>query len=1062
MNDLRFGLLGPFDVRVGDEPVAIPGAAERALLALLLLSPGRSVPATSLIDRLWSESTLPSDPMNALQIRVSKLRRALAAAGLSIVQREGVGYRVGVDPESVDSETFVRLVRQVRREVATTGDGLLAEHLRQYDEALALWRGDALADFATEPWAVGEAVRLEDLRTAARAERAQLALGLGRHAEVITDLEPLVTADATQEAMVGLLMVALYRAGRQADALEVFTRTRTVLDEELGLEPSASLRSLHERVLRQDASLGAAAELAVPPPGAPAAESPRSSTQAVVSNLQARLPAIIGREDQLVAVQQLLGEARLVTLVGPGGAGKTTLGVQVASAVRESFSDGVFVLRLAAAREPGEVTTALADALAMPQDGAAAALDLQQRLVDYLAGKRLLLLVDNCEHLIEAVALLIDELLARCPDLVVLATSREALAVPGEVQALVGPLDTPPETAAAREVPDFPAAQLLLERVQAVRPGLAPQEHDLDAVARICRALDGMPLALELAAARATSMSLSEIAERLDQRFALLTAGTRTAEQRQRTLRATVDWSYDLLDDLERRVFTRLAVFHGGWDLGAAEAVLTDRHTDTGQVLHVMARLVEQSLVVAETGLVTRYRMLETLREYAAERLNKTGQAAELSRRHARYYSAVAEEAALAMRGHRQQRSLRALREEHANLRAALHWLAGPEGDIDEALRMAGQLGLFWHQGRHLEGRQVLRQLLATGQGSPEARALALQAVSLVERPRACIVHPSPRCAEAARESLAIFRQVGDAAAAALSQVLLAVEGVSGLDPAAPDLLDRAETQFRHDGDSWGEAVIGFVRMETALKAGQESSALSVGRATAAAFRDLDDLWGLSAVLYHLGWGQRQFGRYDDAARTLEEAIDVAARVGVDNTVQWALADLGINQLHLGNYAAASEAFERAGATSRQVGDRTGRFLATYGRGMLAQQALDWAEARTHFAQAAVGFEELGTPVMVGQAVLGLAQSDEALGETETARDGYERVLRIASTAGEPALVAGAHEGMARLAAGQGDVSQARELLATATQTRSQGHRPPTPLERRDLARLQRLLDRSA
>jgi tetratricopeptide (TPR) repeat protein len=450
--------------------------------------------------------------------------------------------------------------------------------------------------------------------------------------------------------------------------------------------------------------------------------------------------------------------------------------------------------------------------------------------------------------------------------------------------------------------------------------------------------------------------------------------------------------------------------------------------------------------------------MLETLREYAADRLAETGETDELSRRHARYFGALAEEAAVAMRGRGQRRSAQLLREERANLRAAISWLGGPDGSIDDALQMAGHLGLFWHQGHHVEGREILRRLLERGDGGAEARAVALQAVSLVERPRACIVHPSQRCADAARESLAVFSQIGDAAAAALSRVLLAVEGVNGSDPSAPGLLREATAQFRHRDDSWGLAVVGFIRMETALKAGDEATAIRLGRTTAAAFRELDDLWGLSAVLYHLGWGLRQFGRYAEAARTLEEAIDVATRARVDNTVQWALSDLRITQLHLGNRDAAADAFRRAEAASREVGDRAGLVLAGYGRGLLAQLREDWTTALSQFTDAVHGFEALGTPVMVGQAVIGLARAHEGLAENRAAAEGYRHAAEIASSAGEPSLSALAQEGLARLAVTEGDVQAARHLRVAAAQTREKGRRPAPPLDQRDLDRLDRQL----
>ncbi len=644
---------------------------------------------------------------------------------------------------------------------------------------------------------------------------------------------------------------------------------------------------------------------------------------------------------------------------------------------------------------------------------------MRERLINYLGRKKLLLLVDNCEHVIDAAASLIDAVLGRCPQVTVIATSREALAVPDEVQVTVAPLETPPESTAASRVLDYAASQLFAERARAVRPGSVFDEDDLLAIGRICRALDGIPLALELAAARTSSMSPTDIAGRLDQRFSLLTSGSRTAESRQQTLRATVEWSYTLLTEREQRVFNRLSVFRGGWTLTAAEEIVADSGMRHGDALDTIGRLVERSMVVVERGATTRYRMLETLREYAAERIAESGEADDLAGRHASWYRDMALKAEMALRGHGQRDTLNRLREDQPNLRAAVTWLAGPGNDTDGALSMAGALGLFWHLGRHLEGRELLARLLEKGPGGPRARASALQAVSLVERPRACLVHPSPRCAETARESLRLFEELGDQSRAALSRVLLAVQGVTGAHPDEQEqLLSEAEAQFLRDGDPWGPAVIGFVRMETALKTGDEENAVRTGRATAATFRQLDDPWGLSAILYHLGWGLRQFGRYEEASRVLEEAIDVAASAGLYNTVQWALADLGVGQIHLGNREQAAELFDRAAAASEQVGDGAGEVLATYGRALLSQVEGDWPAARRGYAEAMPGFERLGTPVPQGLSLAGLARCDEAEGDVRGARSRYERALAVAREVGEPGLVATSLEGLARLAAG--------------------------------------------
>jgi predicted ATPase len=846
-------------------------------------------------------------------------------------------------------------------------------------------------------------------------------------------------------------MVALYRSGRQADALEVYTRTRDELDEALGLEPSVSLRSLHERVLRQDESLGLQPEMAATMPVA-SQRSKGDGEPAAPTNLPTVVRPLIGRDTQLESLAGLLGGVRLLSLIGPGGAGKTSLALATVVRTSQAYPDGAFGVRLASVDSGDQVPLAVADALGVPLDGAAAVRDVRQRLVSYLSRRRMLLLVDNCEHVVDAAAGLIDDILGRCPDVTVIATSREALAVPDEVQVTVGPLETPPEGTSPERVLEYPASQLFAERARAVRPGMVFDGDDLLAVGRITRALDGIPLAMELAAARVASMSPVEISDRLEHRFSLLTSGARTAEARQQTLRATVDWSYALLSEVERTVFNRLSVFQGGWTLTAAEAVAGDDTLSTGEILDTIGRLVERSMIVVEPGTTTRYRMLETLRQYAAEQLAASDEADDLADRHALYFSQVAEQAEVELRGHGQRETLRLLREEQPNIRAAISWLSRPGGDIDSALVTAGSLGMFWHLGRHLEGREVLGRLVAAGTGSPAARARALQAVSIVERPRGCLVHPSPRCAETAEESLSIFEDLGDSWHAALSRVLLAVEGVTGAHQERSDaLLREAGEQFARDGDPWGPAVIGFVRLETAMKAGDVDAAVRIGRATAAAFRQLEDPWGLSATMYHLGWGLRQFGRFEEGARALEEAIDVGASAGLWNTVQWALADLAVEKVHLGELDAGRELFDRAAAASLEVGDGAGEVLAGYGYGLVAEVGGDWAEAGRHYADAVTRFERLGTPVMVGVALAGLGRCAEARDDLTEATAHYDEALALGRRLGEPSVTASSLEGLARLARGRRDLDQADRLLQEATEIRDQFHRPAPPHERREL-----------
>jgi predicted ATPase/DNA-binding SARP family transcriptional activator/tetratricopeptide (TPR) repeat protein len=1076
---VQFRVLGPLGITAGDQPLGLPGAAEQALLALLLLTPGRMVTANTLIDRLWGDEDLPADPSNALQLRVSKLRRALAGTDAAVV-RDGVGYRLDVFPDAVDAEAFVAGVRSARARRDSRDEGADLEAAGLFGAALARWGGDPLADFADQSWAMVEAARLTQLRLAALTERAQLLLTLGRPADVVADLDPVVGADPTQETLAGLLMTALYQSGRQADALEVFARTRTVLDDELGLEPSAALRALHQKVLTQDASLTPAEP--APPAGRPASPAsvarpgpaidpgPAESVQPVVrSNVPPRVRALIGREHELGSLRDLVAASRLVSLVGPGGAGKTATAYTAAAQLADRYPDGAWVVRLAPVTNPDHVPLAAAEALGAPLDGAAIGGPARQRLLTYLSQRELLLVLDNCEHVVDAAARLVDDLLMHCPNVTVLTTTREALGVPGEVQVPLGPLPTPPDGTPPAHVLSYPAAQLFAERARAVRPTLdLTSDADLAAVADVVVALDGMPLAVELAAARASTLAPVELAARLADRFGLLTSGARTADARQRTLRATVDWSHDLLTAPEQVVFRRLAVFHGGWTLDAAEAVTSGPDVSRGDVFDVLSRLVDRHMVTVDDvrpGQPTRYRMLETLRQYAVERLAADGEADRVAAAHVAYFRGVTDVAEWTLRGPGQPATVRRLRDELPNLRAAFAWLAAREQDaarVEDALHLAGSLGWFWHFGRHVEGRDVLRHVIALDGGSPLARARALQAASLVERPRACPVHPSPRCAEAAAESLALFEELGDARRAAISRVLLAVEGVSAREgderaSRSQALLAAADEQFTADDDAWGHALAAFVRMETYLKTGDATRAIPTGRAAAAAFRALSDPWGLSAVLYHLGWGLRQFGRYAEAVPVLEEAIEVSANGGTQNTELWALADLGVALVNLGDLAAARARFDAAGVGSTESGDGAGHVLAAYGYALLARVAGDWAQARDRYGAALAGFEELGTPVSVGLALTGLGRCDEADGLLDEARERFERARDLGNTAGEPQLVAAGLEGLARIAAAAGPpeaVAEARALLAQADAVREHAGRPRAPYERAELADL--------
>jgi predicted ATPase/DNA-binding SARP family transcriptional activator len=1057
MAGVQFRLLGSMELTVEDVPAKLPGVAERALLALLLLSAGRTVAASSLIDRLWSESALPADPLNALQLRVSKLRRALASHRVDLIVRDASGYRADIDPDLVDVHRFSALVQDART-AARSGNSSGA--LTVYEQALALWQGDPLSDFAGQGWATVEGARLAQLHHAALTERAEAALHTGRHAEVIADLEPVVALDPGQEALAGLLMTALYRAGRQADALEVFARSRRHLDDELGLHPSAVLRALHQRILEQDGELGGTTPLWHDAASAqPAARQTPAIGQKAATGPRRTMPVptlrLIGREGELSQLRKALTQQRMVSLVGPGGAGKTSLALAAAHELSGHFDGHVHLARLAAVGDPSDVPLAVADALGVPLDGADPNAAIRTRLIAYLSNRRALLVLDNCEHVVDATATLVDAIVSSAPQVTVLATSREALAVPGEVQVSVTPLAVPPEDTPAKRVLDFPAAALFVERASAVRSTLDLSESNLILLAQVCRQLDGMPLALELAAARMSSLSLPDLADRLTDRFGLLTSGARTAEARQQTLRATVDWSHALLSDAERLVFRRLAVFHGGWTLDAAEAVVSGGGLRTGAVFDVLDHLVIRSMVVLEPGSPSRYRMLETLRQYALEQLQDAGDGAQAAARHATFFTGFAEKAEQGLRGRGQSTALQRLRDDHPNLRAALTWLSAEPARVEEGLRLAGSLALFWHLGRHVEGREVLGKLMATPGASQQARARGLQAVSIVERPRACLVHPYPRCAETAAESLRLFEAEGDASRAALSKVLLSVELLNGSDPERfAQLLSEAEEQFSRDADDWGHAVIAFVRLQNFIRRGDEQRTRAMGRTASEAFRRLDDAWGLSAVLYHLGWGLKEFGRYSEAVPVLEQAIAVSTSAGMFNTAQWASADLGVALLALGEREAAAAAFDRAAAASEDVGDAAGVVLAGLGRATIAQIDGDSGTARLLFEEAVRGLTRLGTPLWGGHALAGVAWCDWRDGLLEEAADRYGQVHAMGEQNDEPTLLATGLEGMARIASSSGQDEQATSRLHEAALVRQRASRPAPPHERAELDRL--------
>ena len=653
ISTVRVAILGPLEVHDdGGAPVAIAGVRLRSLIARLALAGGQPVSTGALAEAVW-DGALPADVANALQTLVSRARRALGEA--AAVEQSAAGYRLAVAPGDVDALRFERLV----------AEGAVAE-------ALALWRGPALADAGdfAEPFAR----RLEELRLDATVTFLTRELDAGRAAARVGELEALVAEHSLHEKLTGLLMGALAATGRQADALAAYEALRTRLADELGIDPGPEVRAVHLEVLR-----GEIAPAAVP--------AGRTRT-----NLRAQLTSFVGRTDEVAQVGKALQAYRLITLVGPGGAGKTRLAAEVAAAVRDKAlddtADGIWLAELASVTDAADVPQAVLGATGLREsrllpDGTQriTSRDARTRLLEGLADARALLVLDNCEHLIDACAHLADALLAHSPRLRIVATSREPLGITGESLFVVPPLA------------EGPAVRLFADRAAAVSPDFSLDGESRPLILNIVRRLDGLPLAIELAAARLRTLPLAEISRRLTDRFRLLTGGSRTALPRHRTLRAVVEWSWELLTPAERLLAERFSVFPAGATPAAVVAVCAGGQLADADADELLSSLVDKSLL-QPLGDGTRLRMLETIREYGAEKLAARGEAGELRRRHATHYSALMREAAPRLLTRDQLSWLATLRADRDNILAALRYWCDAD-DAENALSLAVSLAVM-------------------------------------------------------------------------------------------------------------------------------------------------------------------------------------------------------------------------------------------------------------------------------------------------------------------------------------------------------------------------------
>lgn len=981
---MRFGVLGPLQVWSSDgKPGTIREKKVRALLADLLSYDGRPVPADRLIDDLWGVR-LPANPGSTLQTRVWQLRKALEEiepGGKALVVSSPAGYALAAT--AVDSEEFRALVAKAR---LNRDPALLTE-------ALALWRGTAYDGYG---FAEPVRARLEEERLVAHEDLAEARLELGQHRELVSELGELVTLHPLRERLHAVHLRALYGAGRQAEALERYDALRRRLAEELGVDPSPELSAVYQAVLRQEVTV------------------PRALARGM-NNLPEPLTELIGRGEAVATVKDLLAASRLVTLTGSGGVGKTRLALEAARQV--VYPDGVWLVELAGTTSPADAVAAVLSVRDSAEE------PLQDRLAQGLQDKRLLLVLDNCEHLIEPVAELARVLLSRAPGLRILATSQESLAVDGERLWPVPPLEL------------ASAVELFTARASAAVPGFVPD--DPAAVAAICQRLDGIPLALELAATRVRALGVRELAERLDDRFGLLVAGRRGAPARQQTLRAMIDWSWDLLTESERIVLRRLAVHAEGCTLAAAEVVCAGDGIKPGDVLDLVSRLVDRSLVVAvPTPDGTRYRLLESVTAYCLERLQERAAVESL---HRRYYLALAVEADSKLRGHDQQLWLSRLDTETANLRTALD-SAVEAGDASVALELTTALGWYWFvRGRLGEARRTLDRVLAMP-GPADALALA----GLWRAAFTLLVRDGVDPVEAELDDL--YDAARDPG------VVTLVLAASQVGFGTPGPSER--WMARGTNDPWGTATVESLQASSALAAGDLERARQLAVRSATTFRELGDRWGRLRATDVLAFLAEVAGEYAEATRLHQEGLCYAQDLGLWTEASYKLSGLGRLALLAGDFTAADEYHRRGMELARSQSHQRGVQFAEVGLGMTARRRGELEQAEIHLRAWLDWCREYGGGPGVALILAELGFAAEQRGDAEQARALHEEGLAAAEAVGDPRAIALAYEGLAGVEALTANPTEARRLLAEAATLRTSVGTPLPTGERFDVDRI--------
>jgi predicted ATPase/Tfp pilus assembly protein PilF len=754
--------------------------------------------------------------------------------------------------------------------------------------------------------------------------------------------------------------------------------------------------------------------------------------EAYPNNLPIALTSFIGREREMEEIKALLKQVRLVTLTGTGGCGKTRLALEVAMEVMEDFPDGVWLVELAPLKETELVVQTVASALGVKEETQR---PLLETLTDFLKPKKLLLVLDNCEHLVGACAQLVERLLQVCPNLWVLATSREGLRIAGEQIYRVPSLSVPNLTPlpSLEQLMQYESVRLFVDRARLVRPSFSVNDQNASAVAEICHRLDGIPLAIELAAALVRGLTVEQIVERLSNRFRLLTAGTRTALPKHQTLRAAIDWSYELLSRAERALFRRLSVFAGGWDLEGAEAVGTGKLPEGGEVRteevwELMMRLIDKSLVVME-GEMGRYQMLETLREYGRERLQEAGEAEETREKHLEFFLGLAERAEEELQGAQQREWLERLEREQDNFRVALSY--GLEGEPEKALKLAAALWRFWDiHSNFTEGRSWLERALEKGMSAPApVRAKALNGAGVL-----ALRQGDYETAQALlQESLAIRQALGDQLGIASSLNNLGnVAWVQGDYERAKALYEESLTIYRTLGNQCGVASSLTNLGNIAWSRGDHEEARALYEESLTIFRKLGSQWGIASSLNSLGAVALVQGNYERAKMLLEESLAIYRALGDQWGIAFSLNNLGNLALMQGDYERAKMLLEESLTIRRALRDQRGIAFTLYDLGSVALMQGDYERAKVLFEESLairrVLFDQQGIAFTLND----LGNVALAQGDYERAEALYEESLAIFQELGSQWGIANALKKFAKLAGVKGQRERAARLLGAA------------------------------